>query len=234
MKTGVLRWVWGALLVMSALSALAAEAQPAASAASAAQACTVCHGAAGVATNHGYFPRIAGKPQGYLYHQLLNFRDGRRHYTAMSQLLQVLGDDYLMEIAGHFAAQALPYPPPQTTGAAPAVLALGEQLVRRGDPMRRIPACVSCHGAAMTGVQPFVPGLLGLPRDYLNAQMGAFQTGQRKTLAPNCMAQVVRQLTPADVSAISTWLSSQALPADTRPAKSLPVAMPMPCGSVVR
>lgn len=228
MRTGVLRWVWGALLAMSTLCV---GAQPVALAA---KACSVCHGAAGVATNHGYFPRIAGKPQGYLYHQLLNFRDGRRHYAAMSQLLQVLGDDYLMEIAGYFASQELPYPPPQTTGAAPEVLALGEQLVRRGDPMRQIPACVSCHGATMTGVQPFVPGLLGLPRDYLNAQMGAFQTGQRKGLAPDCMAKVVRQLTPADVTAISTWLSSQALPADTRPARSLPTAMPMPCGSAAR
>jgi hypothetical protein len=25
----------------------------------------------------GYYPRIAGKPAGYLYNQLLNFRDGR-------------------------------------------------------------------------------------------------------------------------------------------------------------
>lgn len=228
MKSAVLRWMWGAWMMGLAS---AAGAQPVAPAA---RVCSVCHGAAGVATNHGYFPRIAGKPQGYLYHQLLNFRDGRRHYAAMTRLFQVLDDDYLMEIAGYFAAQELPYPPPQTAGAPPQVLALGEQLVQRGDPQRQIPACVSCHGAAMTGVQPFVPGLLGLPRDYLNAQMGAFKTGQRKALAPDCMAQVVRQLTPADVSAISTWLSSQALPADTRPAKSLPVPMPMPCGSVAR
>lgn len=228
MKTGVARWAWGAL---SWVLASACAAQPVASAA---QVCSMCHGVAGVATNHGYFPRIAGKPQGYLYHQLLNFRDGRRHYAAMSQLLQVLGDDYLMEIAGYFAAQDLPYPPPQTIGAAPEVLSLGEQLVRRGDPVRQIPACVSCHGQAMTGVRPFVPGLLGLPRDYLNAQMGAFKTGQRHGLPPDCMAQVVRQLTPTDVTAISTWLSSQAMPADTRPVGTLPAAMPMACGSIAR
>ena len=29
-------------------------------------------------------------------------------------------------------------------------------------------ACASCHGSALTGVEPTVPGLLGLPRDYLN------------------------------------------------------------------
>ena len=29
--------------------------------------CTACHGKEGRATNQGYFPRIAGKPAGYLY-----------------------------------------------------------------------------------------------------------------------------------------------------------------------
>ena len=38
-------------------------------------ACMTCHGAEGRATNQGYFPRIAGKPAGYLYNQLVNFRD---------------------------------------------------------------------------------------------------------------------------------------------------------------
>ena len=33
-------------------------------------ACVVCHGREGRATNQGYFPRIAGKPEGYLYNQL--------------------------------------------------------------------------------------------------------------------------------------------------------------------
>ena len=36
--------------------------------------CTSCHGNEGRATREGYFPRIAGKPAGYLFNQLLNFR----------------------------------------------------------------------------------------------------------------------------------------------------------------
>ena len=42
------------------------------------RACTACHGKEGRATSDGYYPRIAGKPAGYLYNQLVNFRDGRR------------------------------------------------------------------------------------------------------------------------------------------------------------
>ena len=62
-------------------------------------ACTGCHGREGRAAPDGYYPRIAGKPAGYLYNQLRNFRDGRRHYELMSGLLALLDDDYLREIA---------------------------------------------------------------------------------------------------------------------------------------
>ena len=60
----------------------------------------------------GYYPRLAGKPAGYLYNQLLNFRDGRRHYGLMTRMVDVLSDEYLMDIARHFAAMQAPYPPP--------------------------------------------------------------------------------------------------------------------------
>ena len=114
------------------------------------QACATCHGKDGRATNIGYFPRIAGKPAGYLYNQLINFRDGRRQNAAMAYLLDHMSDQYLMEIATHFASLDLPYPPAQTTKAPAATLARGEQLVRHGDESRGIPACASCHGAAIT------------------------------------------------------------------------------------
>jgi cytochrome c553 len=76
-------------------------------------ACTGCHGPQGRAASDGYYPRIAGKPAGYLANQLLSFRDGRRQYTLMANLLAPLTDDYLREIAAHFAQLDIPYPPPQ-------------------------------------------------------------------------------------------------------------------------
>ena len=42
------------------------------------QGCATCHGQSGQGTNNGYYPRIAGKPAGYLYNQLVAFRDGTR------------------------------------------------------------------------------------------------------------------------------------------------------------
>lgn len=195
-------------------------------------ACVACHGREGRATNQGYFPRIAGKPEGYLYNQLLNFRDGRRSYPPMALLLEHLTDAYLLEMAQHFANTEVPYPAPQTHNAPPATLERGRVLVMEGDASRKLPACVACHGAAMTGVKPSIPGLLGLPRDYLNAQLGAWQTGQRKAHVPDCMAAVAARLTPADVSAVSTWLSSQVVANAGKPATSLPGPLPMGCGGL--
>src|SRR5690606_14527149 len=67
------------------------------------------------------------------------------------------------------------------------------------------------------GVAPNVPGLLGLSRDYLNAQLGAWRTGQRRSVAPDCMAEVARRLQPEDLSAVTAWLAAQALPANPKP-----------------
>lgn len=197
------------------------------------RACTACHGNQGRATPEGYFPRIAGKPAGYLANQLINFKEGRRVYPAMGYLVEHLSDAYLGEMAAYFAALDLPYPPPPVAQESAAVRERGRALVQNGDPGRRIPACVSCHGAAMTGVQPATPGLLGLPRDYLNSQLGAWATGQRHAQAPDCMAEVAKALTAADVSAVSAWLSAQPVPANGHPAARLQQPASLKCGQAV-
>lgn len=194
-------------------------------------ACTACHGEQGRATPDGYFPRIAGKPAAYLHNQLRHFQAGRRQAVGMTSLLDHLDDAYLREMAGHFAALHLPYPPPAPAQGTAAQRARGEQLVRVGDASKNLPSCNSCHGERMTGVQPAIPGLLGLPRDYLIGQLGGWQTGLRHASAPDCMAAVARKLSGEDVSAVASWLAAQPLPADTRPAERLPAALPIACGS---
>ena len=52
----------------------------------------------GVKANE-FFPAIAGKPAGYLYAQLVGFRDRRRHSAAMKYIVAYLSDAYLREIA---------------------------------------------------------------------------------------------------------------------------------------
>ena len=115
----------GLLVSGVAAAAGAATLQPPDTMAQRLQPCTACHGAEGRATREGYLPRIAGKPAAYLYHQLLNFRDGRRSNATMAGLLAHQRDDYLREMAAHFASLDLPHAamPPSAAPAADCVRA---------------------------------------------------------------------------------------------------------------
>lgn len=196
------------------------------------QACTACHGEQGAARRDGYVPRIAGKPAGYLEQQLLNFRDGRRPHRGMAYLLENLSDDYLREIAAHFAAQR---PPPVAAARQPALSAAqaerARQLVRDGDATLRLPACAACHGAPLGGIQPGVPGLTGLPADYLIAQLGAWRSGKRRAREPDCMAQVAKALPEAELAWVARWLATQA---PGEPLPTPPPRWPLACGGLTQ
>ena len=98
----------------------------------------------------------------------------------MSHLLAGLPDDYLREIAAYFADQHVPYPAAVRPEVSTAILEAGRKLAQDGDAARGLPACAACHGAALGGLLPGVPGLLGLPRDYIGAQIGSWKNGLRR------------------------------------------------------
>ena len=196
------------------------------------QPCTLCHGAEGRAGREGYLPRIAGKPAAYLYQQLLNFRDGRRANAAMADLLALQSDAYLAEMAGYFAALALPHAPPPPLKTPPQLLARGQALALQGDAERKLPACSACHGASLGGRLPAVPSLLGLPRDYLIGQLGSWRTGSRRAVAPDCMAQISRRLSAEDISAVAAWLAAQAVPAGQQAEAPSTLPPVMDCGAM--
>ena len=196
------------------------------------QTCTPCHGKEGRSTGDAYYPRIAGKPAGYLYNQLLNFRDGRRHFPVMRYLTERQQEPYLQEIAAYFAAQHPPFAAPKTPQLPAAALERGRMLVTDGDPAREIPACSACHGARLMGIKPAVPGLLGLPYDYVVAQLGAWRNGTRRAHAPDCMAQIVKRLSDQDLAATAAWVATQTPPADLTPDATFERQPPIACGSI--
>jgi mono/diheme cytochrome c family protein len=194
--------------------------------------CTGCHGVHGEGGGNGFNPRIAGKPALYLYRQLLNFREGRRSYPLMQHMVRPLSDAYLREIADYFAAQHPPHAPAAAMRWSSSVLQRGRTLVHEGDARRGIPACVDCHGERLTGVEPAVPALVGLPYDYISAQLGAWRTYTRGAPPPDCMAAVAAHLADSDISAVAAWLSAQAVPADARPQTADSTPAPLACGSM--
>lgn len=194
-------------------------------------ACSGCHGKHGEGGNNGFNPRIAGKPALYLYRQLLNFRAGRRSYPPMEYMVRMLPDPYLHEIAEYFAGQHPPHHPPQPHTYSAALLTRGEVVVRHGDVPRKVPACQACHGKSLAGVDPGIPALIGLPYDYISAQLGAWRTHTRGAVAPDCMATVATRLSPSDISAVAAWLSAQPVPMRLVAQAAGSTNMPLECGS---
>jgi cytochrome c553 len=81
------------------------------------------------------------------------------------------------------------------------MLARGRQLALEDDAAHNLPACRACHGDLLTGVLQPTPGFLGLPRDDIAGQLGAWLKGQRHADAPDCMGQLGRRLGPCDAAA---------------------------------
>jgi cytochrome c553 len=196
-----------------------------------AQPCMACHGKEGRSTPEGYYPRIAGKPAGYLFNQLGNFRVGRRHFAMMTYMVDRQNDAFLQELADYFGSLRLPYAYRDNSNIAPTLLARGRQLVTQGDEASHVPACQGCHAQSLLGTLPAVPGLLGLSPDYVIGQLGAWRNGTRRAHEPDCMANIAKALRSEDIAAVAWWLAGQQVPADAEPAADFATPPSIECGS---
>src|SRR5271155_1505099 len=221
-----------ALMNFRAVVALAQPTEPAPDTMEARlRACIPCHGRQGEGTQNEYFPRLAGKPAGYLMNQLAALRDGRLRYPPMNYLLEYQSDSYLRMIAEYFAALRPPPVQRAATDVSEAVLARGHSLVTEGDPAHGVPACSGCHGPKLTGMEPAIPGLVALRPSYISAQLGAFRYGTRTAAEPDCMQIIAASLAESDVTAVAAWLASLPIPTDPSPVPRGTLAMPLACGS---
>lgn len=184
--------------------------------------CTLCHEDIDRTGLNAYYPRIAGKPAGYLFNQLRNFRDGRRYYQPMAVLLENMSDEYMLEIARYFASLQYVYSRPEPHSLPPDEIQIARKLINTGDSARNLPACNACHGEALMGVEPFIPGLLGLPHAYLAAQFGGWRNGGvMRGQTPDCMSEIAKKLTQEEVYALAAWLPAQPVTGETAQADTL-------------
>ena len=192
-------------------------------------ACTSCHGVHGEGSpDSAAIPRLAGKPAGYLIQQLEYFQTGQRRHAPMEYVVRQLSPAYLRDIAGYFAKQDVPYRKLPVPAVSAETLRRGEQLVMRGDSTRGVPSCVSCHGGKLTGVEPMMPGLMGLSYDYLSTQLVSWRTRQRAAEGPYCMGVVANRMRESDITAVSAWLASHEPPADMHPEPASAQTEPLP------
>ena len=188
-----------------------------------APACSTCHGAKGEGGGDGLYPRLAGLPAAYIESQLHDFRDGRRPSPLMSPMAAGLTDADIGTVAQYLAGLRTPYKP--VASRPSAQIALGQSLVTVGAWERGVPPCSGCHGAALTGVPPAVPGLAGQWPQYLATQLEAFQSGKRPATPLGLMTRVAHGMTADDIAGVSAYIATLepgAIPEAPRPDKPEP------------
>jgi cytochrome c553 len=162
-----------------------------------AQVCAACHGESGVPPEQAFpVPVIWGQNLGYLFFQLRDFKSGARKNDVMSPLAEALPREDLMALAQYFSKK--PWPKLQQPHPPADVAALAQRA-------NASVVCTSCHQDGFTG-EGTQPRLAGQERAYLEKTMTEFQSGARGN-NPG-MTDLMKSLTPHDVSALAAWLSA--------------------------
>ena len=153
-----------------------------------------------------HVPRIAGQSAEYLKKQLDDYADGSRDNPIMANFAKALSEQQRIKYAAKYASlTAPPNEQPKTLNAIQ--LARGHQLAFQGDEQRRVQACNSCHGPDGIGVLHAAPYLAGQSADSMASALKSFQQGTRKNDAGELMRSVAKQLSDADVIAISGYFA---------------------------
>jgi len=103
--------------------------------------------------------------------------------------------------------------------------------VTLGDSSKTLPACIACHGTGLAGMEPGVPGLVGLHSSYVAAQLTRWRLGERRAAEPDCMKRIATRLSESDVAAVAAYVATQEARGDASPESANYVRMPMACGS---
>ncbi len=174
--------------------------------------CARCHGADGLGRGSAAFPALAGQPAPYLSAALRAYASGARHSGMMQPVAAALEPAELEALALHYAA--LPArrgsdPTPAEAAALAGSIERGARLAAAGDPARRVPSCVDCHGPG-PGRDPSYPELAGQYEDYLVLQLELFAADRRGGSAHGpLMSHVAPRLTPEQRRDVARWYASR-------------------------
>ena len=169
------------------------------------QVCAACHSADGNSTQAA-FPKLAGQKESYLYGQLRNFASGARKNEIMAGIVAGLNDEAMQDAAAYFSRQSVKPGIPETVTANARLAEAGGVLFAYGDPSRRIPACVICHGDGPNmGRHATFPLLQGQHAEYIATQLVALKSGTRTQAM--MMPMIASRLGDGDIKAVATYLA---------------------------
>jgi cytochrome c553 len=166
--------------------------------------CSTCHGPRGISTSPE-FPILAAQPKGYLETQINAFRSRTRAEKDAHDFMWGIAGNLDEAIIGGIAAYYAAQPPAGGRGGDPVLIAKGKELFDKGLPDRGIPACMACHGADAAGTAAF-PRLAGQHAKYVVKQLNYIQSLVR---AAPVMHGIVKDLAPAEIEAVATYVQSK-------------------------
>lgn len=170
-------------------------------------ACFRCHGIDGQGDQAAVFPRLTDQTFKYLYDSLKDYASGVRQNAIMGPIAKALTDQQMRDVSAYYAAQkAADYPMPEQVD--PEVLQQGAALAAIGNAQRGVQGCINCHGPDGIGLPPTYPYLAGQHALYLEAQLKAWKTGQRKGDGFGIMEQIAKRLTDEEIRAVSQYYAS--------------------------
>lgn len=172
-------------------------------------ACFQCHGIDGKGDGQAAFPRLTGQSYSYLYESMRDYASGVRQNAVMTPIAKALTDQQMRDVSAYYAAQEdAPFGPQPSVDAH--VLQYGAALSAVGHAERGLQACINCHGPSGVGLPPTYPYLAGQYANYLEAQLKAWKSGQRKSdrLAGQVMENIAKQMTDEDVRAVAAYYAS--------------------------
>jgi cytochrome c553 len=165
-------------------------------------ACARCHGDEAGPPKSELVPVLHGQPREMLENALRAYLSGERSSGIMQTAASGLSSDEVAELAVYYAGLE----PPRRTIDTAGLSGHGRELAESGDPVRRIPACMSCHSESAL---PVYPRLAGQNARYIASRLKAWQAGQTdRTDTAAIMVPIARLLTDDDIAAVSDYFSS--------------------------
>ena len=181
------------------------KADPAKGQVIATQVCVACHSADGNSSAPAN-PKLAGQIPEYLHKQLVNFKpqDGKkatRDNPVMSAMATNLSPEDMKNLAAYYAGQKLK----PATAKDKSLVAAGQKLWRGGNAETGVPACAGCHGPSGSGIPVMFPRIAGQFAEYIEAQLKAFQGGQRANDPSGMMRGVAARMTEKEMKAVAEY-----------------------------
>ena len=178
--------------------------------------CAACHGLDGKSTLPELYPNMGGQSEKYMAHQLALFKSGERPSPIMQPFASMLSAQDMRDVGAYYAGQGSSAGSADDTVATAGpyeglkIYEVGEQLYRRGDFERGLPACMAWQGPTGAGNPgPAYPHVGGQHAWYTAKRLEEYRTGstpQRQDDMFQIMASIASQLTDEEIGALSSYL----------------------------